>query len=94
MTEYIDIQPEPTDDPDVMLLLTNLDLTPMGGPEVYESPEAGEEEGSPLAQALFAVPGVVALTLDGSELLIRRSPDVEWHDLIEDISDALRDFFL
>jgi hypothetical protein len=93
MTEYVDLHPEPTDDPDVMVLLTNLDLTPGGEAEVYHSPDEGEE-GSPLAQALFAVPGLAALTLDGGELTITREPDVEWHDLIEDVSDALRDFFL
>jgi hypothetical protein len=93
MTEYIDLHPEPTGDPNVMILLTNLDLNPGGEAEVYHSPAEGEE-GSPLAQALFAVPGLAALTLDSAELIITRAPDVEWHDLIEDISDALRDFFL
>jgi hypothetical protein len=93
MTEYVDLRPEPTDDPDVMILVTNLDLTPGGEAEVYRSPDEGEE-GSPLAQALFAVPGLAALTLDGDELTITREADIEWHDLIEDMSDALRDFFL
>jgi hypothetical protein len=93
MTEYIDLHPEPTDNPDVMIVVTNLNLTHGGEAEVYQSPDEGEE-GSPLAQALFAVPGLAALTLDGGELTITRAPDVEWHDLIEDVSDALRDFFL
>jgi len=91
MTEYIDIQPEPTDDPAVMRLVTNLALSEVR--EVYDIREQGEE-GSALAQALFAVPGLAALTIDARDLLIRRAPDVEWHDLVEDISDALRDFFL
>lgn len=93
MTEYIDIQPEPTDNPDIMRLVTNLDLTAGGLPEFYRSPQEGEE-GSPLAQALFAVPGVEALTLNGPVLLVTRAPGVEWHDLIEDLSAALKDFFL
>jgi hypothetical protein len=93
MTEYIDLHPEPTDNPDVMIVVTNLDLNPGDEAEVYHSPEEGDE-GSPLAQALFAVPGLAALTLDGGEIMIAREPDVEWHDLIEDVSDALRDFFL
>lgn len=91
MTEYIDIRPELTDDSAVMRLVTNLVLSDER--EVYESPEQGEE-GSTLAQALFAIPGLVALTIETRDLLIWRSPDVEWHDLIEDVSDALRDFFL
>ena len=93
MSEYIEIQPEPTDDPEVMCLITNLSLTLEDGWEEYDSPEQGQE-GSPLAQALFAVPGLEALTLDGSNIFISRAPDIEWHDLIEDISDVLRDFFL
>jgi len=93
MTEYIDIQTEATPDPNEMRLITNLDLVPGGGREVYQTPEEGDE-GSPLAQALFAVPGLQAVILEGSELLVRRQEGHEWHDIIEDITDVLRDFFL
>ncbi len=93
MTEYIDIRVVPTADPDVMRLVTNLDLTPEGSPEVYDSSDQGDQ-GSPLAQALFGVPGLAALTLDGHMLWITRASGVEWHSLIEDVSDALRDFYL
>jgi hypothetical protein len=34
------------------------------------------------------------LTLDGGEVLLRREPDTPWVDLIEDVRDSLRDFFL
>lgn len=91
MSEYIDIQPETTDDPDVMVLITNLELTQER--EHYATHAEGDE-GSALAQALFAVPGLASATLHGSELTVRREPDVEWHALIEDLTDALRDFFL
>jgi scaffold Nfu/NifU family protein len=93
MTEYIEIWPETTDDPDVMRLVTNLDLTGGEPAETYESPEEGEQ-GSPLAQALFEVPGISALTIEGSVAQVRRTPDVEWHDLVEDVTDILKDFFL
>jgi hypothetical protein len=93
MSEYVNIQPEATDDPDVMHLITNLMLTPQDEPEVYPTPEDGDE-GTPLAQTLFGVPGLAALHINGSEMVVQREQDVEWHDLIEDISDALRDFFL
>lgn len=72
---------------------TNLDLTPDGGPEDYASTAEGDE-GSPLAQALFAVPGLAALRLDGPDLIARRDPGVPWSVLVEDLSYALRDFFL
>ncbi len=93
MSEYITIESEPTGDADVMRLISNLTLVAGDEPEAYHSAEEGEE-GSPLAQALFAVPGLAALTIEGADLLVRRAPGVEWHDLIEDLSDALREFFL
>ena len=61
--------------------------------EVYPDPEDGDT-GTPLAQALYAVPGLFSLTIEGKDLIIGRDPGVEWHDLVEDISDVLRDFFL
>lgn len=93
MSEYIDIQTEATDDPHTMLLRTNIALTEEEPVETYLSPEAGEE-GSALAQALFEVPGLAALTIEGRSAWVTRSDDVEWHDLIEDVSDVIRDFFL
>ncbi|NDJ51969.1 MAG: hypothetical protein GYB68_02655 [Chloroflexi bacterium] len=93
MTEYIDIDIEPSDHPDVMQMISNLDLTPNGEREVYRSPQEGDE-GSPIAQTLFMIPGLAALELEGDTLTLTRQPEVEWHDLIEDVSDALRDFFL
>jgi hypothetical protein len=93
MTEYIEIKAEPTNDPEAIRLITNLDLTAGGPPETYASPEEGDN-GSPVAQAIFTVPGVAWLRLEGREASIRRTPDVEWHDLIQDVSDALKDFFL
>lgn len=93
MGEYIEIRAEPTANADTMRLITNLSLSIADEPEVYLSPAEGEE-GSPLAQALFSLPGLAALTVNGSELLITREAGVEWHTLIEDVSDVLRDFFL
>jgi hypothetical protein len=93
MTEYIDIRAEQTSDPELIQIITNLDLTAGGPPETYGTPEEGDA-GSPLAQAIFAIPGIAWLRLEGRTASIRRDPDVEWHDLIEDVSDALKDFFL
>lgn len=93
MTEYIEVWPETTDDPDVMRLVTNLDLTGGEPAETCRSSEEAEQ-GSPLAQMLFEVPGVNALTIDGAVVEVRRDPDTEWHDLVEDVTDVLKDFFL
>ncbi len=93
MTEYIKITTEPTDDPDQMWLYTNLALNPDGETEQYITPQAGDV-GSPLAQSLFAAPGLYALTIEEKDMLVTREPDVPWPDLVEDLSDILRDFFL
>ena len=38
MTEYIDIRAEPSDDPEMMVIVTNLDLTSGGPPESSMAP--------------------------------------------------------
>ncbi len=92
MSEYITVTTENTDNPDCLRLITNLDLAP-DGPEHYGTPADGDE-GSPLAQTLFAINGLMALDLENRTMTICREPDVEWHDLITDITAALKDFFL
>jgi hypothetical protein len=93
MSEYVTVETQPTDDPDVLEILTNQPLAP-AGEEIYDSFEAGDE-GSPIAQMLFnGVRGIRALRMDGSTLLITREADVPWEDIIDEVRDALRDFFL
>ncbi|MCS6871280.1 MAG: NifU N-terminal domain-containing protein [Anaerolineae bacterium] len=92
MSEYISLEPEYTLDPDLVILHTNLDLAPDGA-ERYASRAEGEE-GSPLAQFLFQIEGLAALELDGTRLIVRRQPNVEWHTLLDEITDALKEFFL
>lgn len=92
MSEYVDVQAEATDDPDVMQIVTNVQLA-SGEVEIYETLEEGED-GSALAQALFEIPGLAGLRLDGTEMFIQREAGVEWPALIADVTDALRDFFL
>jgi hypothetical protein len=92
MSEYITVNVQSGDDPDLMKLVTNLSLAP-DGPESYASRDDGDN-GSPLAQALFGIDGLAALDIDGSTLSVRRDPNVEWHVLIDEITAALKDFFL
>ena len=94
MSEYIEIDPQPTSDPHKMILHTNLNLTPQTQtPETYTSTTA-MEEGSPLAQTLAYVEGIRCLHVEGQTLTVVRDPDVDWHVIIADISAAVRDFFL
>ena len=93
MSEYVKIQVEQTDDPDVVAVVTNQALTD-DVEEVYNDPDAGEE-GSPIAQMLFnGVEGIAALTITEDTLMITREPDTPWEDILDEVRDALRDFFL
>ena len=92
MSEYITVDVEYGDDPDQIKLLTNLNLAPEG-PESYADLQEGDE-GSPLAQAMFGIEGLAALDIEGSLLLVRRDAEAEWPALIDDITEALKDFFL
>jgi hypothetical protein len=92
MSEYISLNPEYGLDPDLVTLITNLDLAPEGV-ERYANRAEGEE-GSPLAQFLFQIEGLAALEIDGKRLTVRRAPNVEWHALLDEIAAALKEFFL
>ena len=94
MPEYIRITPEyDPDDELVAALVTNLNLAYAGEEEYYGNPTEGEE-GSPLAQLMFLVDGIEALTITENTLIIRRNPDVDWYVLIDEISTAIKDFYL
>jgi len=93
MSEYFTVETEPTADPDTLEIITNHTLA-TDGEETYASPEAGEE-GTPLAQMLFlGVDGIRALRIDDDTLFVTRVPGVPWEQIVDDVRDALRDFFL
>lgn len=93
MSEYVTIEVEPTRNPNVRLVITNQVLAEEEE-EIYDSADEGEE-GSPIAQMLFnGVEGIVALKISGDTLTITRDPDVPWEEIIDEVRDALRDFFL
>lgn len=92
MSEYIEIETEASDDGKRIIVYTNLRLAE-GDVEYYNSRES-LEEGSPVAHALAMIDGIARLRINDSDLFITREPDVEWHIIVEDISTALKDFFL
>lgn len=92
MPEYVTFDIENTDDPDVRLLFINQRLTDAA--EVYATAEEGAT-GSPIAQLIcLDVGGVAALTIQPDHLIVTREPDVDWTVLIDEIRDAIRDFYL
>lgn len=92
MSEYIEIESETSDDGEKIFVYTNLSLAD-GGFEEYNSREA-LEEGSPVAQTLAMIDGIAHLRIEDSDLIITRETDVEWYLIVEDVSAALKDFFL
>ena len=93
MSEYVTVEVRPTPDPDTLEIVTNQTLTD-DEREDYPDAAAGDE-GSPLAQTLFAaVDGLAALTITAHSLFVRRAPDTTWEAIVDDVRDVLRDFFL
>ena len=92
MSEYMEIETETTEAPDVMRFTTNLKLSDRPV-EQYDSVEA-MEEGSPLAQALAYVEGLVALEINDQEMLVTSDGEMPWHIIIAEISATVKDFFI
>ena len=93
MSEYVTVETRPTDDPDVLEIITNQTLTGEVE-EIYHDLDEGDE-GSPIAQMLFSgVEGIVALTIAPNTLVIQRDPEIPWEAIVDEVRDALRDFFL
>ena len=92
MSEYMEIETELNDDGTVMNVYTNLKLAE-GEPEFYDSLEA-MEEGSPVAQALAVVEGILTMQIDDTDLVITKEADFDWHIIVADVSAALKDFFI
>lgn len=94
MSEYFTVEIEYTNDPDTVEIITSETLTNDDEREVYNTPEEGEV-GSPVAQTLFVgVDGIKALTIDDDTLIVTREPGIPWEQLVDEIRDVLRDFFL
>lgn len=92
MSEYIEIETELSEDGKRIFVYTNL-LLAEGDVEDYVSREE-LEEGSPVAQALALIDGIIHLRIEDSDLTITREPDAEWTIIVEDVTAALKDFFL
>ena len=93
MSEYVTVEVEYSDDANIAELYVNQVLT-NEGEERYENPAAGDL-GSPIAQMLYtAVEGIFSLTISEECLTIQRDPDFPWEAIIDEVRDALRDWYL
>lgn len=93
MSEYVTVDVEYGEDPNVAELYVNQTLTDLAV-ERYLNPQAGDL-GSPIAQLLFAaVDGIQTLTIESDRLTITRAPEHPWEAIIDETRDALRDWYL
>lgn len=93
MSEYVTVEVEYGDGANIAELYVNQVLT-SEGEECYEDPAAGDL-GSPIAQMLYtAVEGIIGLTISADCLTIQRDPDYPWEAIIDEVRDALRDWYL
>lgn len=93
MSEYVTVDVEYGDDPNIAELFVNQTLTELEE-ERYLNPQEGDL-GSPIAQLLFAaVDGIEMLTIESDRLTITRAPDHAWEVIIDETRDALRDWYL
>lgn len=93
MSEYVTVEVEYAQNRQVADLFINQVLTHQDE-EVYHSPDEGEI-GSPIAQMLFTgVDGIKKLVITEDCLTITRDESVPWESIIDDVRDALRDWYL
>jgi hypothetical protein len=92
MSEYIEIESESTEEPNVYAIHTNL-LLAVGESEYYES-SSTMAEGSAVAQALAPIEGIVSLRIEAHDLFVEHESETPWHIVEAEIAAALKDFFL
>ena len=92
MSEYIEIDSEPSDDNQVMYIYTNLRLTDQTLEQYGGTAEM--EEGSALANALAVVEGIETMVIEGGDLILTKEADAEWHSIVGDVTAVIKDFFL
>ncbi len=84
------IQTEATPNPATLKFLPGRPVLPDG---VLDIPDAAEAAKSPLAERLFAVPGVTGVFL-GSDFITVTKPDGEWQHVKPAILGAIMEHFM
>ncbi len=65
------------------------DAEALAGPGRQRFSGADDARGHPIAEALFAVPGVQEVIIEGNAVLVLRRPDASWDDLGDRVGYAL-----
>ena len=91
MKENTRVELESTDDPNVMIVHTNRELSE--SIEVYHSP-AEAANGTPLAALLGSIEGIIGLELNDRDMKIKRDPNIAWENIELEVIEILKDFYL
>ena len=78
----------PSENPDLLVLSTETPLVE----RAYAFNNVSEANEVPLAQQLFYLPFVKAVTLNGTQLTMERFPIVEWSDVQEEVIEQLEKY--
>jgi Fe-S cluster biogenesis protein NfuA len=87
-TEPVSLQHIWTPEANAVKLRVSRMLMPLGEKRSY--PEPGAASDSPLAQALFELPGVTGVELDSVSVQVMLADDADWDDLMERIPHAIK----
>lgn len=90
MAEPVDVIAEPTPNPNSVKFTLNRPVSE-GKSQSYMNPE--QAEASPLAKALFEIPGVKSVFMLNNFITVSRDPAVEWEAIIGRVEETIRDHF-
>lgn len=86
----IQIVAQPTPNPNSVKFTLDQTVS-AGGSQTFQS--AQEAEASPLARAIFAVPGVTMVFLLNNFITVSKDPSSSWSDIVPQVEEAIREYY-
>ena len=90
MIEPIDVEAEPTPNPNAMKFTLNRRVTEGRG-QTFDS--VAEAAASPLAQQLFAIDGVHTLFFLKDFITVGRAPEADWDAIMPRVEAAIHSYY-
>ena len=90
MAETVDIQIEPTPNPNAVKFTLDRAVTERRS-QTYRDAQAAEA--SPLAKKLFEVPGVASLFFLGNFITVTCGPGADWSEIAPRVEERIREHF-
>lgn len=90
MAEPVDVIAEPTPNPNSVKFTLNRPVSEGRGLSFMD---AGQAEASPLAKALFQIPGVKSVFMLNNFITVTRDPEVAWDAIVGEVEAAIKDHY-